>query len=88
MLDLFELERLFSNWLKARSTYTCKVHPEFVDNGNGIHTVTVNIYRVDSNGKEDLLKVVSCGGKSMDKVWDGIFDKMFGYFMEVAKDVE
>lgn len=88
MLDLFELERLFSNWLKARSPYSCRVHPEFVDNGNGIHTITVNVYRVDNNGKEDLLKVVSSGGKNTEKVWDNIFDKMFAYFMEVAKDVE
>lgn len=88
MLDLFELERLFSNWLKARSPYSCRVHPEFIDNGNGIHTITVNVYRVDGNGKEDLLKVVSSGGKNTEKVWDNIFDKMFEYFMEVAKDVE
>lgn len=88
MLDLFELERLFSNWLKARSPYSCRVHPEFTDNGNGIHTITVNIYRVDNNGKEDLLKVISSGGKNTEKVWDNIFDKMFAYFMEVAKDVE
>ena len=88
MLDLFELERLFSNWLKARSPYSCRVHPEFRDNGNGIHTITVNVYRVDGNGKQDLLKVVSSGGKNTEKVWDTIFDKMFEYFMEVAKDVE
>lgn len=86
MLDLFELERLFSNWLKKRCSYTAEVIPRFSEYG-GLKKITVEIYRVSGKNKT-LITTVSSQGKNMENIWDNIFDKMFEYFMSVAKNVE
>lgn len=87
MLDLYELERLFSNWLKARSSYTCSVTPRFTTYPK-YKQIDVEIYRVDEKSNKSLIKVVSATGVNVEKMWDTIFDKMFAYFMEIAKNVE
>lgn len=87
MLDLFELERLFSNWLRSRSPYTCEVIPRFEDHDK-YKEISVEIYRKEDNGNKALIKVVTSTGKNMENIWDSIFDKMFAYFMEIGKNVE
>lgn len=85
MLDLFELERLFSNWLKARSEYTCEVIPRYKTYA-GNHKIEVEIYRKDANNNKELINTISASGKNMENMWDKVFDSMFAYFMEVGKN--
>lgn len=87
MLDLYELERLFNNWLKPRTQYSCEITPKFKTYA-GVKVITLEIYRVCENGRKELIKTISGGNINQEKAWDIIFDKLFEYFMEIGKYVE
>lgn len=87
MLDLFELERLFNNWLRLRSSMSCAFEQHFDTNGS-LRIITIDICSVDQYGNKHKMTSVSASGINPEKVWDEIYDKIFAYLMEVAKHVE
>lgn len=86
MLDLYELERLFNNWLKARGGFQCELYPRFITEEH-YKIIFVDIYKKEGEAKT-LIKTIKTSGKNPEALWDKIYDMLFAYFMEIGKYVE
>lgn len=87
MLDLYELERLFNNWLKARGGFKCELFPRFVTKEH-YKIIFVDVCKITQNNTKVLLETISASGQNPENIWDKIYDKLFAYFMEIGKHVE
>lgn len=88
MLDLYELERLFNNWLKAKhSVFTCELLPHFITEEH-YKLIKVEVRRKNGGRDSTLLTTISASGKNPEALWDTVYDKLFAYFMEIGKHVE
>lgn len=88
MFDLFDLEKLFNNWLRKNgSQYQCEIIPKIKDISKS-KSVELQIYIIYSSISKALIHTIEKTGVGIDNLWEDVRDELFAYFMEVGRNVE